>query len=210
MGASAGDVKTDADDSSQDKEYDAAGNLRTVTSTMSVSDYFAKKMADIKAKRSGAGSSAVDQFCENTRKKAEEAKATEMVEEKPAVVKEETPDVYAQEKFQPASLSVQQYFEQKMKEKRARQEEEAAKSDTVNNNDQPVDVALSVEQIKIEPMPEPAKKKKRKKNRIGVVEASVSPAVADDKPKKKKKKNPKMFCSKRKWLKRRRRRRSGN
>ena len=75
------DVKTEADDSSQDKEYDAAGNLRTVTSTMSVSDYFAKKMAEIKAKRSGSGSSAVDQFCENTRKKAEEAKATEMVEE---------------------------------------------------------------------------------------------------------------------------------
>jgi len=186
--ASAGDVKTEADDSSQDKEYDAAGNLRTVTSTMSVSDYFAKKMAEIKAKRSDAGSSAVDQFCENTRKKAEEAKATEMVEEKPAVVKEETPDVYAQEKFQLASLSVQQYFEQKMKEKRARQEEEAAKADAVNNNDQPVDEALSVEQIKIEPMPEPAKKKKRKKNKTLVVEASVSPAVADDKPKKKKKK----------------------
>jgi len=184
--ATAGDVKTEADDGSQDKEYDAAGNLRTVTSTMSVSDYFAKKMAEIKAKRSGAVSAAVDQFCEYTKMKAEEAKAMEILEEKTIIVKEEKPEVFAQEKFQPASLSVQQYFEQKMKEKKARQEE-AAKADAVNNNDQPVDEALSVEQIKIEPVPEPAKKKKKKKKTL-VAEASVSPAAAEDKPKKKKKK----------------------
>jgi len=114
-------------DSSQDKEYDADGNLKTVTSSLSVSDYFAKKMAEIKAKRNGV-STAVDQFCENSCKQSQknqeegvesEERGKEDVEISLNDKAGDLPEVYAQEKFQKASLTVQQYFELKMKEKKA-------------------------------------------------------------------------------------------
>jgi len=113
---------------SQDKEYDVDGNLRTVTSSLSVSDYFAKKMAEIKAKRNGV-STVVDQFCENSCKQfkencekegEEERRKEEGEESTPSVVEMDKPEIYAQEKFQKASLTVQQYFELKMKEKNAK------------------------------------------------------------------------------------------
>jgi len=117
-----------APDGSHDKEYDHDGNLRTVTSSLSVSDYFAKKMAEIKAKRNGV-STAVDQFCENSCKQFKEKEKEEEEEEwrKKEAEKEagkdvetDIPEVYAQEKFQKASLTVQQYFELKMKEKKSK------------------------------------------------------------------------------------------
>jgi len=123
---------------SQDKEYDVDGNLRTVTSSLSVSDYFAKKMAEIKAKRNGA-STAVDQFCENSSKQFKEncekegeaeRRKDEGVESSPSVVEIDKPEIYAQEKFQKASLTVQQYFELKKKEKNAKT---ALISETENN-----------------------------------------------------------------------------
>lgn len=119
------------------KEYDCDGNLRTVTSSLSVSDYFAKKMADIKAKRNGV-STVVDRFCENScnqfkenQKKMEEEKGLNegVDEEKEEEVAEDKPEVYAQEKFQKASLTVQQYFELKMKEKKAKAAAQAPAQD---------------------------------------------------------------------------------
>merc|ERR1712174_37784 len=97
-------------------------------SSLSVSDYFAKKMAEIKAKRNGV-STAVDQFCENSSKQFKEncekegeaeRRKDEEVESSPSVVEIDKPEIYAQEKFQKASFTVQQYFELKMKEKNAK------------------------------------------------------------------------------------------
>jgi len=187
------DVKVEANDSC-DKEYDAAGNLRTVTSTMSVSDYFAKKMAEIKAKRSGAPPTAVDAFCDNSIRQIKE----EIKEEKTEEEEEEKPEVYRQEKFQAASLSVQQYFELKMKEKKARAEAAAVKQEVEDNNNnadgQTVEdsVAENDETAKKE-----KKKKKRKKEKNMKAEESKSEETSDaqsdtaDKPKKEKKKKVK-------------------
>jgi len=192
--SAAGDVKVEANDSS-DKEYDAAGNLRTVTSTMSVSDYFAKKMAEIKAKRSGATPTAVDAYCDNSIRQIKE----EIKEEKTEVEEaEEKPEVYRQEKFQPAALSVQQYFEQKMKEKKARAEAAAVVKQEVeeNNNNADAQVEDSVAEND-ETVKKEKKKKKKKKEKNREEKESKSEETSDaqsdtvEKPKKNKKKKVK-------------------
>merc|ERR1712227_1146225 len=179
----------------------ALGNLRTVTSTMSVSDYFAKKMAEIKAKRCGAAPTAVDTFCDNTMRRFNEEKPEEkeeMTEEKSpddGGDKEDKPEIYRQEKFHSASLSVQQYFELKMKEKKARAEAAtaaaaAAETETNNNTVEEKPVAEDVVEASL-------KKKKKKKNEKVEAEESKIPEMGDglseegEKPKKKKKKKTK-------------------
>jgi len=189
--SAAGDVKVEANGSC-DKEYDAAGNLRTVTSTMSVSDYFAKKMAEIKAKRSGATPTAVDAYCDNSIRQIKE----EIKEEK-TEVEEEKPEVYRQEKFQPAALSVQQYFEQKMKEKKARAEAAAAIKQEVedNNNNADAQVESSAAENNETVKKEKKKKKKKEKNleekESKSEETSEAQSDTAEKPKKKKKKKVK-------------------
>jgi len=189
----AGDVKVEANDSS-DKEYDTAGNLRTVTSTMSVSDYFAKKMAEIKAKRSGAPPTAVDAYCDNSIRQIKE----EIKEEKAEVEEEEEkPEVYRQEKFQPAALSVQQYFEQKMKEKKARAEAAAAVKQEVEENNNNADAQAENSAAENNETVKKKKKKKKKKEKDLEEKESKSEETSDvqsdtaEKPKKKKKKKVK-------------------
>jgi len=186
------------DDGSRDREYDALGNLRTVTSSMSVSDYFAKKMAEIKARSSGisAAPAAVEPLRENSskldgnaQKKGEET-GNKADEERGDDGEEEKPEVFAQEKFQAASLSVQQYFEQKMKEKKARQE--ATKSDVENNNR--VDNDSTVCPTYESPLQTEKKKKKKKKKKLLSADGNVEKDAlleAGGNPKKKKKKKMK-------------------
>jgi len=167
------DVASERDaDGSHDKEFDAEGNLRTVTSALSVSDYFAKKMAELKGKN-GRVNAAVDQFCENScrqfKENREKGEMKEEEEQKPAAGEEEEveatdkPEVYAQEKFQKAALSVQQYFELKMKEKKTK--EAAANADAENNN--LVDVVATASEAGGEGGEKPKKKKKKMKDQSG-------------------------------------------
>jgi len=167
-----------------DKEYDASGNLRTVTSSMSVSDYFAKKMAEIKAKRNAeaggaaAAPSAIDTFCENSIRRTQEDTKPEVKEEVKSddPQEEDKPEVYRQEKFQAATLSVQQYFEQKMKEKKARAEAAAAVAAVDANGG---DVKLETEKSAEEITEEPKKKKKKKAKNLEPV--LTKPSSEDDK-----------------------------
>jgi len=197
-----------APDGSHDKEYDHDGNLRTVTSSLSVSDYFAKKMAEIKAKRNGV-STAVDQFCENSCKQFKENKEEEEEErrkkeaEKEAGIDIETdkPEVYAQEKFQKASLTVQQYFELKMKEKKSKstlaESDELFGALTANDGAEDKKGAKEVSPSEktesgndVEGESERKKKKKKRKLEDGSKKAEVNATEMDqaEPPKKKKKK----------------------
>jgi len=177
-------TESDIKEEQYDKEYDAAGNLRTVTNSMSVSDYFAKKMAEIKARRNAeaggatAAPTAIDTFCENSIRRSQEGEDTKP-EVKEEVIKtedpseEDKPEVYRQEKFQAATMSVQQYFEQKMKEKKARAEAAAAVAIKVEGGDDNLEMQKFAEESTEEP-----KKKKKKKNAKN--SESVLPKPEDD------------------------------
>jgi len=197
-------LRVEEADGSGDKEYDVDGNLRTVTSTLSVSDYFAKKMAEM-TKRNGAVSAAVEQFCENSaradgspkKEEGEGERGDKALEEKKTTdVDEEKPEIYAQEKFHPATLTVQQYFEQKMKNIKAK---EAAALSTSGDN---YVEGQSIDQVGADGEKKKKKKTKKTKKRPDGQESDETAEkqgnfqkVASEKRKKKKMKGERQDCT---------------
>jgi len=172
VGPSALVASAAADAEEADKEFDAQGNLRTVTSNLSVAEYFAKKMAEIKAKQNGTDNP-VSQFCDNVstlmnssvreeagQEQTEELPTKEQSTKEPKEQLEEQPEVFAQEKFQKSTLTVADYFAKKMAEKK-KKEAALSKVSDGNNNESEKDENILLKS---------KEKRKKKKRKIKVVE----------------------------------------